>query len=172
MNRRRFLQSLAALSAAPALPTMPAFAVPLPVTVNPATYRWAETIVRAHNSCNVAMLQRHLRIDLAAAEALKDQLLRNGIISAQANGYGIHKAVKPLFEGAFPKPSVSFDELAEKAMRQLDRVMNDDGEPNFEDEPGCEVDEVDYDMALFDCLSEQAAKDGLQFARYGVGSTR
>lgn len=168
MNRRRFLQNLAALAAVPALPAVPALAISPAAKVNPATYRWAETIVRAHKSCNVAMLQRHLRIDLAAAEALKDQLLRNGVIAAQANSYGIHKAVKPLFDGAFPKPSVSFDELAQKAVERLDEVLPD-GPPTE-----IEVDEefVEFDMALFDCLSEQAAKDGLHFARYGVGSAR
>ncbi|MEM9732702.1 MAG: hypothetical protein AAF903_04340 [Pseudomonadota bacterium] len=172
MNRRRFLQNLATLAAVPALPSVTALAISPAVQVNPATYRWAETIVRAHNSCNVAMLQRHLRIDLAAAEALREQLMRNGVIAAQANSYGIHKAVKPLFDGAFPKPAISFDELAEKALEKMEVVIEEteSGESEAMEMP--EEDAFDYDMALFDCLSEQAAKDGLHFARYGVRSAR
>lgn len=69
--------------------------------------KWAETIVRAHNSCTTAMLQRHLHLDAGVAQLLKNKLIADGVVVGQANAYGIHKAVKPLYDKAFMKPLVT-----------------------------------------------------------------
>ena len=64
------------------------------------------------------MLQRLLQVDGATATALKGQLLENGIISAKANAYGIHTAVKPLYENAF----VSTHETRSTAKKVIDKI--------------------------------------------------
>lgn len=60
--------------------------------------------MRAHNSCSLAMLQRHLKLDWNAATELSNLLLKNGIITAKANAYGIHAATSPLSKSAFLQP--------------------------------------------------------------------
>ena len=111
MKRRRFLQSFAALAASPFIPSMGAGALAVGKTsaatpaVSAHAYQWAEVIVRAHKTSSLAMLQRHLRIDVAAAKAVQSQLIRNGVIGAQANAYGIYKATNPLFDGLIQSPT-------------------------------------------------------------------
>ena len=111
MDRRNFLKSIGAASLLPVIP-MPAISAASPaaaVVTAPAftshTYQWAEMIVRAHNKCNLGLLQRSLQVDVTVAEALKKELIKNGIVAAKANAYGLHKATKPLYEGSFLKPS-------------------------------------------------------------------
>lgn len=112
MKRRTFLQSIGAFGLTPMMPAPILNAVPAAnAAVAKDTYMWAETIVRAHNKCNLGMLQRLLQIDNATASALKAQLLENGVISAQANAYGMHTAVKPLYEGAFLRPTSEIGKL-------------------------------------------------------------
>lgn len=106
MKRRIFLQSLGAAALTPALPVS-ALANLVPsakLAVDPATYKWAETIVRAHNQSSVGMLQRLLHLDAGAATAMQNELVRKGVLVSKANSFGIHTAVKPLYEGAFVKP--------------------------------------------------------------------
>jgi len=74
MKRRSLLKSLGAVGLLPLVPTSTLGAL---TTVPAGTYKWAETIVRAHNSCNLAMLQRHLKLDLAMAKSVQAQLIRN-----------------------------------------------------------------------------------------------
>lgn len=111
MKRRTFLQSLGATALVPALPfasvtpSVSGSAVAAAPVVPASVYKWAEVIVRAHNSCNLAMLQRHLQIDASVASVLKSQLLQKGVISAEVNAYGIHRAVNPILQGSFPKPA-------------------------------------------------------------------
>ena len=81
--------------------------------VSAQAYKWAEVIVRAHKTSSLAMLQRHLRVDAAAANALQNQLIRNGVIGAQANAYGLYQSTNPLFDGAFPKS----DKIVQKAVK-------------------------------------------------------
>lgn len=117
---------LPALPVAPASLLTPAAATAAAPAFSAHTYKWAEMIVRAHNKCNLGLLQRSLRIDAAAATALKESLIKNGIVSAQANAYGIHSATKPLYEGAFMNVSETIDkvaklpDLAEQAEVQAD----------------------------------------------------
>lgn len=103
---------LPALPVAPASLLTPAAATSAAPAFSAHTYKWAEMIVRAHNKCNLGLLQRSLRIDAAAATALKESLIKNGIVSAQANAYGIHSATKPLYEGAFMNVSETIDKVA------------------------------------------------------------
>ena len=103
MERRQFIKSLGAAAILPAMP-LPSITPPVPAaaaTFSAHTYQWAEMIVRAHNKCNLGLLQRSLQINEITASALKKQLIENGIVSAQANAYGIHTATRPLYEGAF-----------------------------------------------------------------------
>ena len=90
------------------------------------TYKWAEMIVRAHNKCSPGMLERLLKVDTATASVLKSQLLEKGVISAQANSFGIHTAVKPLYEGAFVRPSSQISKGLKKANEELDKIMNEE----------------------------------------------
>ena len=62
---------------------------------------------------------------------MKSSLIQNGVVHAQANAYGIHKATKPLYEGAFANVSETVKTTAEKAMDLVqdsadDQVMEDD----------------------------------------------
>ena len=124
------------MAAVGAVPMMPSLAIDALVAgnvaalsaVNMHTYKWAEVIVRAHKTSSLAMLQRHLKIDVAAAKALQNQLIRNGVIGAQANTYGLYQATTPLFDGAFPKPSnllKSGRELLEKVSENVSSVDED-----------------------------------------------
>ena len=138
MKRRSFLKSLAATALMPAIPfpALPSGAALASAPVVPVgTYKWAETIVRAHNNCNLAMLQRHLRIDAATASALQSQLVKNGIIGAQANAYGMHKAVKPLLDSAFLKPANPLPDVKEV----LEKVIDNMGEDEADEVPEAET---------------------------------
>ncbi|MEM9280071.1 MAG: hypothetical protein AAGA76_16015 [Pseudomonadota bacterium] len=140
MDRRSFLKSIGAAGLLPALP-IPSIAIATP-SVAPAvsahTYQWAEMIVRAHNKCNLGMLQRLLQIDNATATVLKKQLLENGIISAQANAYGMHTAIKPLYEGAFVNVSDTASKTVETASDFVEQITDNEedfaeNDPEFRD---------------------------------------
>jgi len=126
MDRRNFLKSIGATALLPAIPipagalaSTAAAAAPAPA-ITAHTYQWAEMIVRAHNKCNLGLLQRSLRIDASAATALKESLIKNGVVTAQANAYGIHTATKPLYEGAF----MSVSDSVEKASKIAEKVSD------------------------------------------------
>ena len=140
MKRRDFIKSLGAAAGAMGLaPMVPMSALASAPSVPASTYAWAETIVRAHNSCTIPMLQRHLKLDIATANAVKSQLLKNGIISGKANAYGVHQAIKPLFEGAFIQPSNTINTV-EKAHKSVTEIVDrhssnsDDAEQNLSPE--------------------------------------
>ncbi|MEM7215058.1 MAG: twin-arginine translocation signal domain-containing protein [Pseudomonadota bacterium] len=146
MDRRSFLKSIGAAGLLPALP-FPSLAVAstaVTPVVSTHTYQWAEMIVRAHNKCNLGMLQRLLQIDNATASVLKRQLLENGIISANANAYGMHTAVKPLYEGAFMNVSETSNKVIEKVSEIFEEgeieVLPDDREVSLEEEEPTESD--------------------------------
>lgn len=128
MNRRSFLKSIGAFSIFPALPAptvavAPTLSSAAPVQVfTEHTYQWAEMIVRAHNKCNLGLLQRSLRVDANVAEALRNSLIKNGIVTAQANAYGIHTATKPLYEGAFMNVS-DISETSAKLVKKADQIV-------------------------------------------------
>lgn len=134
MKRRNLLKSIGAMSLMPFVPSLPtsalASAAPTVASANVSghTYKWAEMIVRAHNKCSPGMLERLLKVDGATASALKSQLLEKGVISAQANSFGIHSAVKPLYEGAFVRPSSEISKGLKKVNEKLDELMDDDEE--------------------------------------------
>jgi hypothetical protein len=102
--------------------------------VSSHTYKWAEMIVRAHKKCSPGMLERLLQVDATTASALKSQLLEKGVISAQANSFGIHSAVKPLYEGAFMKPSSQLSNGLKKANETLDKMMVEETSDNDNNE--------------------------------------
>lgn len=146
MKRRNFLKSIGASALLPIMPTLPSAAIVTPVTAAaPAfsnhTYQWAEMIVRAHNKCNLGLLQRSLHIDASAASALKSKLIENGVVNAQANAYGIHKATKPLYEEAFMKVS----DTAEKAIEKVTELIEDSQEQQISDEPDNSFENYDLD---------------------------
>jgi len=131
MKRRSLLKSLGALGVMPLVPSIPAstLASATPVStaaVSGQTYKWAEMIVRAHKKISPGMLERLLKVDSATASVLKSQLLEKGVISAQANSFGIHSAVKPLYEGAFMRPSSEISKGLKKANEMLDDMMDDE----------------------------------------------
>lgn len=131
MNRRKFLQSLGALGLLPSLP-VPALALPAApagTAVAPPftnhTYQWAEMIVRAHNKCNLGLLQRSLHVDETVARALKSSLIENGVVHAEANAYGIHKATKPLYEGAFANVHEPAKRAAETVIEAVEDMVGE-----------------------------------------------
>lgn len=133
MKRRSLLKSIGALGIAPLMPSLPASALASPIPavsagVSSHTYKWAEMIVRAHNKCSPGMLERLLKVDAATASALKAQLLEKGVISAHANAFGIHTASKPLYEGAFMRPSSQIKQGLQKASELIDEMMEEDEE--------------------------------------------
>ncbi len=138
MNRRQFLSSLAAFALAPAV-RLPAFAgaASAPVAsaaVPAATYKWAETIVRAHNKCNLGMLQRLLALDPATAAALKSELLKNGVISTAKNAYGMHTAVKPLYTEVFPQVKSATEKLADSVGEKIEELLDEETDEDDIDE--------------------------------------
>ena len=134
MNRRGVMSSLAALGLVPLVPGK-ALAALSPVGGSAATtrfnYQWAETLVRAHGTGNLAMLQRHLKVDQQVAAALHQQLVRNGVLAAQADAYGAHRAVRPLYDAGFFRD--------DSATRQsLKQALQEDGLNTASDEqPRC-----------------------------------
>lgn len=133
MKRRSLLKSLGAMGVMPLMPSLPASALARTTPAATAvasgqTYKWAEMIVRAHNKCSPGMLERLLKVDTATASALKSQLLEKGVINAQANSFGIHSAVKPLYEGAFMRPSSEISNGFKKVNETLDKMMEDEEE--------------------------------------------
>ena len=165
MKRRNFLKSMAAAAVAPVIP-LPALSMGKAAIASPivpsGTYIWAETIVRAHNNCSLAMLQRHLRIDASAAAALKSQLIRNGVISANANAYGMHKAVKPLLDSAFLKPIQPETGLKQSLVQSNDRANGDRietldyGESADPDEPAVQQ---DFHVQAWYAYQDQKSQD-------------
>ncbi len=131
MKSRNLLKSIAAIGAMPMLP-MSSLVSAAPATSAAAvsasahTYKWAEMIVRAHKKCSPGMLERLLKVDAATASALKSQLLEKGVISAQANSFGIHSAVRPLYEGAFMRPSSQISNGLKKANETLDMMIDNE----------------------------------------------
>lgn len=142
MKRRQFLQSLAALGAVPLVPSMGTGALAFNTgsaatpAVSAHTYKWAEVIVRAHKTSSLAMLQRHLRLDVAAAKALQNQLISNGVIGAHANVYGLHQATNPLFDGLFPQPSKIAQTGKNLNEKMSSSIRNDVENLDFETDAG------------------------------------
>lgn len=139
MKRRNLLKSIAAIGLTPLMPPIPASALAstapaASATVSSHTYKWAEMIVRAHKKCSPGMLERLLKVDATTASALKSQLLEKGVISAQANSFGIHSAVKPLYEGAFMKPSSQLSNSLKKAKETIDKMMVEETSDNDSNE--------------------------------------
>lgn len=132
MQRRTLLKSLGALAAAPMLPSLPLAsphaAAMTTSAVDASTYKWAEMIVRAHNKCTPAMLQRLIGLSPANAAALQAEFLAKGVIGAPSQ-FGIHQATKPLWQGAFPKPHVQTKKAVEMVEQLLDHVSEPDDEP-------------------------------------------
>ena len=155
MDRRSFIKSISAAGLLPALP-VPSLAGAVTTsaapTVSAHTYQWAEMIVRAHNKCNLGMLQRLLQLDNATAAVLKNKLLENGIISAQANAYGMHTAIKPLYEGAFMNVSDTTSSTLEKTADFLaDDAEESEGVEEFDSEINTLEANYDSDFEADDC---------------------
>ncbi len=154
------MQSLGAAALLPAIPVQP-FAVTAIAssTAAPAfsahTYQWAEMIVRAHNKCNIGLLRRSLHIDATVAEALKSSLIRNGVVHAHANAYGIHKATAPLYEGAFMNVSDTVKNAANEVLDILGEENPDDA-PSSQNSP--ENDSVSSDLRDFPDSARESAE--------------
>lgn len=146
MKRRNFLLSAGAAGLLPNLPfsnlaaAAPAPTIAAPTVFTDHTYKWAEIIVRAHNRCNLGLLQRSLQVDEAVAKALKSSLIENGIVHAQANAYGIHKATKPLYEGAF----ASVGETAQKTVETVVQKASDAVENSVHTDLSDQTDTLDH----------------------------
>jgi len=132
VTRRSFLGGLCAFGSANLMPLPPSAALVgtgssvatgASIPLAPATYKWAEMIVRAHNKCNLSMLERLLQLDKPTAMAIREQLLRNGVISTQVNRFGMHRALKPLDQTPITNTGKQL-----KALKDKTRVsrMNDD----------------------------------------------
>lgn len=145
MKRRDLLKSLGAIGSLPFLPSVPTLAnagSSLGITAN--TYKSAELIARAHSTCSLGMLKRLLKIDAASAELVKSQLIKNGVISAHANAYGLHTPLNPLYRGAFIKAPTKLLDAIETAKTRVNTTT--DKSKNFsendnEDNHLIEVDE-------------------------------
>lgn len=158
MNRRSFLKSIGAAGLLPALP-IPSFAAAATTATAPVvsahTYQWAEMIVRAHNKCNLGMLQRLLQLDSTTAAVVKNKLLENGIISAQANAYGMHTAVKPLYESAFMNVSDTAKSTVERVANLADEESEESAEPEKNESEINTLEEVDESEFESDPSSEE-----------------
>lgn len=128
MKRRSLLKSLGALAATPFMPSIPLAAptanAALASVVDARTYKWAEMIVRAHNTCSPAMLERLIGLPPAKAAALQAEFLAKGVIGAPSQ-FGIHKATKPLWDGAFPKPHIRAKDVVETVKDLVTDTLKD-----------------------------------------------
>ncbi|MEO1399389.1 MAG: hypothetical protein AAFU56_11075, partial [Pseudomonadota bacterium] len=74
-----------------------------------------------------------------------DKLIADGVVAGQANAYGIHKAVKPLYDDAFMKPLVRAADPAEilekTTQRLLDRHDPVEDETALDEETNSEADD-------------------------------
>ncbi|MFD0915027.1 hypothetical protein ACFQ14_01250 [Pseudahrensia aquimaris] len=123
MKRRSFLQAIGAAALLPAMPKIAsAKLAPTHAAVDPALYKWAEMIVRAHNQSSTGMLQRLLHMEAANANAMQAELIKQGVLVPKANAFGIHTAVKPLYEGAFVKPHNPEPQWAKAQIEQEEAV--------------------------------------------------
>lgn len=95
MNRREFTASLAALAAAPLLPLQALAAGQAPTVVPTGAYAWAQLIARAQNTCSPDMLTRQLHVAPDAAQAMFNDMLRDGVLRTPG-ATGIARAVKPI----------------------------------------------------------------------------
>lgn len=101
MNRRSFTFGLGALAAAPAVP-IPSLAKAMPA-ITPAAleyFDWAKMIVRAHNKCSPAMLQRLLKLEPTMALEVQSALLKEGVITMPGLN-GMSEAVDPMYRDVF-----------------------------------------------------------------------
>lgn len=134
MNRREFTASLAALTALPALPVGASAIAPPAAAVPPGAYAWAQLIARAQNRCSPAMLARHLRLGPDAAQALFQQMVRDGVLRAPTLG-GLAQAAQPIkMPGAMPKTigqkvSTWRDVLGRAGTADAPAPLVKDGEP-------------------------------------------
>ena len=119
MKRRDFLKSAFALGLAPAVsPLVPGMlqgaaaatnAGPVASTVPIHIHQWAEIIVRARGSCDLAFLQSHLRANMTTVRTIHAELVRNGVISANANASGVYHALNPVGDGRFPSHATTIE---------------------------------------------------------------
>lgn len=66
-------------------------------------------------------------MDSLTAESLQLKLIENGIITSQANTYGIHKATKPLYETAF----MNVSDAGNKALHRYSEFFEPDETDTF-----------------------------------------
>ena len=128
MNRRSFIQSITALGLTPVLPSGNLVTKVLAAPVNViapiskyhcAEYKWAEILVRAHKTCSIDFLRRHLKVGPGQAENLQAELIRKGVISAAKNAYGFHQATKSLWEEHPSSFKPRLEEMPEKGAEKL-----------------------------------------------------
>lgn len=99
------------------------------------------------------MLQRHLGLEAATAQALQRQLIANGVVSSNVSAYGVRAAIKPLSDAAFLKPGGMAKISAptvDRAKAALDAIAPDETD-QFEREQTAfdmrEPDDIDGDVA-------------------------
>ncbi len=132
MNRRQFGLRLAALSAAPLLPALPAAAAqPLSGTAA-RIYPWAAQYARVHGSASAAQIASVFNISPAAAGQVAQQLIAKGVTSAPA--LGVMKAVKPISWEQLYRPApaslpTQLKETAQKLLRAADLEATDERAP-------------------------------------------
>ena len=135
MDRRKLLKSIGALGLAPLLPNA-AFALPATNTASATiateafsrSYQLAEMLVRSHNKCSTAMLERLLCVDAGTASAVKSELLKRGVIGINANAYGIHTATKPFQEVGLLNSQPPTERISEAVKKQVEESFSEHDE--------------------------------------------
>ena len=82
LNRRSFLQSLTAAGLVPALPVLPAMAVPATAAHMSIQYTWACYYAQMNNACSVSQITSALGVRPEVAQGLFDRLVTQNIITA------------------------------------------------------------------------------------------
>jgi len=150
MNRRQFTQRLAAVAAAPLVPTGLASSAVAGTAQVSQKHQWAAFIARIHNKASPAMLKRHLSLSDGEATQVFNALVKDQIIS-RPNQMGISHAMNPFKRdfgtGLAPTPQAAFKPKVQEAAQKLDQAMDDldqfvdsDSVTVNQDTPKCEDD--------------------------------
>lgn len=86
MNRRQFTQSLAALFATPAVPSL-ALPTVSTGTAPPAAYFWADYMTRLHTRCTPDMLAPFFKADVKTAKIIHSQLVAENVLTASGHAH-------------------------------------------------------------------------------------
>jgi len=138
MNRRRFIQSLAAVFSLPAAPTLSlgsaTAAVPTAAAVPAQARFWSIYMTALHGECTPQTLQNLLHIPEVDAKRYVGQLIADGVIKPNPLLQNtVSELVKPNDESLIDKVKKRFDKSKQSKTERLDVVDTAETPENLDD---------------------------------------